>query len=482
MATRLRIGRRQLIDYSLLLLISIIAVWIRIPRLNSYISTDDGIYAASCWLMKQGYQPYIDFSLVQPPLFYWTVLALWNATNLSNPFQLWAIAKLVSLASFIATTLLIYMVCSKRLGNPAAGLVGSLIYQFSYDSYNYSVSSCPQIPATFLMIAATYLLLSDRRTLGQYFSMGFCLGLAAITRFSTFFLIPIFSAYLIWQIYKKTVTKEVVAFAIVGMTLPLLGLLTIPFDVLKRDQIAYHLTKSVTPTPIQRSLIGMIRDFTTKEPSNLLGSISLAYTITKKDSKHRLVSGAAILLLATYLSQPILTSQHLIESIPFFSIVAAICLTGFTATKDKESRRKMIAVTIGLLLLALYFVPENIDYAKKALRDHSLNHILRDLVRSAQQYSEADEMIFSQLTVIPFLAGRRCPPIADIDWVNLQLGLFTAETVMQLIQDYPLKLVIVTHRIEREIRDFMGEQGYIRVERIDLYRIYVKGVLTERRE
>ncbi|UCD72965.1 MAG: glycosyltransferase family 39 protein, partial [Candidatus Bathyarchaeota archaeon] len=436
----------------------------------------DGIYAASCWLMKQGYQPYTDFSLVQPPLFYWIVLAIWNATNLSDPFQLWALAKLVSLTSFIATTFLIYMICSRRLNNPTAGIAGSLIYQLSYDNYNFSVSSCPQIPATFLMVAAIYILLSDRGTPREYFLTGLFLGLATITRFSTFFLIPIFSVYLIWQIYKGNARREAVAFAIVGMILPLLGLLTIPFDVLKRELLIYHLTKSVAPTPIQLSLIGMIKDFTAKEPPALLGSISLAYVLIKREPKQALISGAAVLLLATYLSQPVLTSQHLIESIPFFSIVAAICLTGFIATRDREDRKKMIVVTVCLLLLALYFAPDNLEYGKEALRGHSLNHILRRLVRSAQQYSDRDEMIFSQLTVIPFLAGRRCPPIADIDWVNLQIGLFTADTVIQLIEDYPLKLVIITHRTEREIREFMGEQNYTRVERIDLYRIYVKGV------
>jgi hypothetical protein len=476
MNTRLPIGRRQLIDYSLLLLISIIAVWIRIPKLTAYISTDDGIYAASCWLMKQGYQPYTDFSLVQPPLFYWTVLVIWNVTNLSDPFQLWTLAKLVSLTSFIATTFLIYMICSRRLNNPTAGIAGSLIYQFSYDNYNFSVSSCPQIPATFLMIAATYTLLSDRGAPRDYFLTGLFLGLATITRFSTFFLIPIFSTYLIWQIYKGNAGREAVMFAVAGIVLPLLGLLTIPFEVLRQDLLVYHLTKSVTPTPIQLSLIGMIKDFTTKEPPALLGSISLAYLFIKRNRKYALISGAAVLLLATYLSQPVLTSQHLIEAIPFFSIVSAICLTGFMVTKDRESRKKMIIVTVCLLLLGLYFVPENLEYGKKALRGHSLNHILGKLVRSAQQYSDSDEMIFSQLTVIPFLAGRRCPPVADIDWVNLQIGRFTAETVMQLVEDYPLKVVIVTHRTEREIREFMGEQNYTRVERIDLYRIYVKGV------
>jgi hypothetical protein len=326
------------------------------------------------------------------------------------------------------------------------------------------------------MIAATYILLSDRGAPRDYFLTGLFLGLATITRFSTFFLIPVFSAYLIWQIYKGNAGREAAVFAVTGMVLPLLGLLTIPFDVLRRDLLVYHLTKSVTPTPIQLSLIGMIKDFTTKEPPALLGSISLAYIFIKRNRKTAVISGAAILLLATYLSQPVLTSQHLIEAIPFFSIVAGICLTGFMATKDRESRNKMIVVTLCLLLLAIYFVPENLEYGKNALRGHSLNHILGRLVRSAQQYSDRDEMIFSQLTVIPFLAGRRCPPIADIDWVNLQIGLFTAETVMQLIEEYPLKVVIITHRTEREIREFMGEQNYTRVERIDLYRIYVKGV------
>jgi hypothetical protein len=476
MKTRLPIGRRQLIDYSLLLLITIIAVWIRLPKLTSYISTDDGIYAASCWLMKQGYQPYTDFSLVQPPLFYWVVLIIWNATNLQDPFQLWILAKLVSLTSFIATTFLIYKICSRRLNNPTAGIAGSLLYQFSYDNYNFSVSSCPQIPATFLMVAATYILLSQRESSKDYFLTGLLLGLATITRFSTLFLIPVFSAYIIWQIYKGDLKREAAIYAVTGMVLPLLGLLLIPLDVLRQDLIVYHLTKSVTPTPIHVSLIGMIKDFTTKEPPALLGSISLTYLFLKRNRRHAVISGAAILLLATYLSQPVLTSQHLIESIPFFSIAAAVCLTGFMATSDKEGRKKMILVTVCLLLLAMYFVPENLEYGKKALRGHSLNHILRKLVRSAQQYSDEDEMIFSQLTVIPFLAGRKCPPIADIDWVNLQIGLFTAETIIQLIEDYPLKLVIITHRTEREIREFMGEQNYTRVERIDMYRIYMKGV------
>jgi len=476
MITWPEICRRRLIDYSLLLLISIIAIWIRLPKLGSYISTDDGIYAASCWLIQLGYQPYVDFSLVQPPLFYWVVVALWNVTSFSDPYQLWALAKLISLTSYIANTLLIYLICSRRLGNRAAGIVGSLIYQFSYDSYNFSVASCPQLLATFLITATIYILLSDRVTPGNYALAGFLLGLAIITRFSALFLIPAFSAYLLWQIRREMVTREAALFALIGVAVPLLCLLTIPFETLRRELIIYHLTKSVTPTPIQQSLIGLIRDFTTKEPPNLLGVVSLVYTVSRRDRRYTLISGTAILLLATYLSQPILTSQHLIESIPFFTVTAASCLTGFIATKDKKRRRKMIGVTICLLLLALYFIPENITYAKKALRGHSLNHILRKLVRAAQQYSDRDEMVFSQLTVIPFLAGRRCPPIADIDWVNQQLGLFTAETIMQLVRDYPLKVVIITHRTEREIREFMGEQGYTRVERIDMYRVYAKGV------
>ncbi len=476
MTIRLRMGRRQLVDYSILLLITMAAVWIRIPKLDSYISTDDGIYAASCWLMKLGYRPYVDFTLVQPPLFYWIVLALWNITNLSDPFQLWTLAKLVSLTSFIANTFLIYLTCNRRLGNPNAGLVGALIYQFSYDSYNYSVSSCPQVLATLFMVAAVYMLLSDGRTTRHFLLTGICLGLAAITRFSAFLLIPAFLAYLLWQIRKGRVTREMAAFAAIGLLIPLLSLLTVPFDALKRDLIVYHATKSVTPTPIQVSVTGLVGDFTTKEPPNLLGSISLIYTLSKRDQKHTVVSGAAVFLLMTYLAQPVLTSQHLIESIPFFSIIAALGLTGFTVSIDKESRRKMIVMTICLILVALYFVPENVYYGKRALGAHSFNHVLKRLVDSTQRYSNSDEMVFSQVSVIPFLAGRRCPPIADIDWVNLEMGLFTAENVMQLVQNYPLKVVVITHRTEMETRDFLERTGYTRVERIDMYRVYVKGV------
>jgi hypothetical protein len=259
-----------------------------------------------------------------------------------------------------------------------------------------------------------------------------------------------------------------------GLIMPLPVLLSIPFNSLWNDLIIYHLTKSPAAVSIGARLASLVSDLSTKEAVDLLGLIATVFMLHRRDFKRGLITASALILLGPYLLQPTTTSQHLIEATPFFSMIAAESLTSLPQRKESRNRRGFMALTICLLLILVYFLPNPITEIAEARESHPESRVMRTLARDVQYYSRDDEIVFSQLTVVPFLAQRRCPPIADIDWVNKQLGLFTSETVRQLVRLYPLKVIIISHRIEAEIADFLGEHGYIRVDRVRDYRVYVK--------
>lgn len=472
--TAIRLTRSDLIDATILLLIILVAMSIRINKLDGYASTDDGIYIASCWLIKQGYRPYQDFTLVQPPLYFWLVIFTWQALNLQGPSAMWAAAKSISLFSFFATTILIYLTCRNRLGNRYVGLIGSILYQLSYSNYVFSVSTSPQLLTTFLLTFSIYLSTQEKPEPRRTFAAGVALGLAVITRFSALYLVPVYLIFHAIRIREGKSTLRTMLIATAGLMMPLPALLSIPFDSLRNDLIIYHLTKSPATVSIGVKLASLASDLLTKEVTDLLGLIATIFILHKRDFKRGLIAASAFALLGPYLLQPTTTSQHLIEATPFFSMTVAGALASLPISRERRDRRKLISLTICLLLVLGYFFPRPIIEIAGARESHPESRVMRKLAQDVQYYSRDDELVFSQLTVVPFLAQRRCPPIADIDWVNKQLGLFTADTVKQLIILYPLKVVIISNRIEAEMRDFLGEHGYIRVDRIRDYRIYVK--------
>ncbi len=469
-----RPSRSDIIDGTILLLIILISTSIRINKLDGYASTDDGIYIASCWLIKQGYRPYQDFTLVQPPLYFWLTTFAWRIFDLQEPYTMWAIAKSISLLSFFATTILIYLTCRNRLGNRYAGLAGSILYQVSYSNYVFSVSTSPQLLTTFLLTLSVYLTIQEEPEPRDSLIGGIALGLAVITRFSALYLIPVILTFHAMRIRKMKNGKRMMLMTILGLIIPLPALLTIPFNALTNDLIMYHLTKSPTEVSLDTRVASMISDLLTKEVTCLIGIIAAIYSLYERDPRKILITISAFTLLGPYILQPTTTSQHLIEATPFFAVTAATALTAVFDSKGEKERRKLSALTVCLLIILTCFLPNPILQISEARESHPESRVMRKLAHDIQLYSREDEMVFSQLTVVPFLARRQCPPLADIDWVNKQLGLFTSETVRQLVLLYPLKVIIITHRIEAEIRDFLGEEGYVRVNRIQNYRVYVR--------
>ncbi|MEM3088322.1 MAG: hypothetical protein QXP20_04340, partial [Candidatus Bathyarchaeia archaeon] len=92
---------------------------------------------------------------------------------------------------------------------------------------------------------------------------------------------------------------------------------------------------------------------------------------------------------------------------------------------------------------------------------YTQNTDLPKLVEIAQQHSNINEMVFSQLSLIPFLANRPYPPLVDTSPASSHAGVYTQSSVKELIIKYKVKVLILAGSfVNNKLATFLRAYGY----------------------
>jgi len=470
------VSREAIIDLAVISAISVVGYWIRLDKLTGYSCEDDAAYVAACGLILRGYRPYTDFFLAHPPGFFFFVALLWKMLGLENPERMWFAGKMVSFLSFIATGATIYLLCRNLLKNREAGLFGVLIYQLSSQTLLFSTACAPQLPATLLIVASVYLLLDrKKKTKRRLFILGFLLGLALTTRLSALYLLPPFLLYLILEKRGKRWEWGGLVSIISGLLLPLsIILMAAPIGDLWSDLVLFHFLKG--RATIGEKIGKFLSILTRREIPHLLGLISIPYVLKKREMRLNFLIGQGILLLSPYFMQATPGAHLLIESSPFFVILTAISISE-TTRQIFDKRRPIFAVCLSVLLLSTLFVglPSTVTELSKVLHKPTLEgRIYRRLVKIVERETGEDDIVFSQIPLVPFLAGRDYPPLIDTSQSAKNAGIYTPETVADLILRYRVRLLIVWYRTGDDLSNFLLSQGFVKLDNLGGYIVYIK--------
>jgi hypothetical protein len=464
------------VDLTIILVISAVGYLIRVDKLNGYSSEDDAAYVAACGLIMRGYLPHRDFFLAHPPGFFFFVALLWKLLGLENPQTMWYLGKIVSFLSFIGVSVAIYLLCRNVLKNRWTGLLGVIIYQLSSQSLLFSTACAPQIPATFLIIVLVYLVLDPSpKTRGKLFIIGLLLGLAVITRLSSLYLLPLFFQYLIFKEQLETVEWGKLAFVAVGLALPIAAMAAIiPTDSLWFNLVLFHFLKggSTIPVKIERFMLTV----TDRELPHLLGLISGPYVLSKRDRRVNFLLGQSVLLLGPYFMQATPGAHLLVESSPLFTILAAVTIYG-TIKAILKKRRSLFTICLSILLLSTISVglPRATTELSEILQKTPLEgKIYRKLVDIVERETDEDDIVFSQIPIVPFLAGRDYPPFMDTSQSAKDAGIYTPDVVADLVLNYNVKLLVVWYRTAEDLSGFLQTHGFVRIERLEGYWVYLR--------
>lgn len=467
---------KDLLEVLVILGISLLALVPRAGRLTGYSGEDDSAYVAACGLILKGYKPHKDFFLAHPSGFFYFMASLWRLLALENPEAMWQVAKTVSYLSFVGVGIVIYLLCRNILENRVVGLLALLIYQLSSQSLQFSTACAPQLPATLLITVSTYLLLdTSPKTRSRLFVIGLILGLALATRLSALYLLPPFSVYLVVKSRRKRAEWEGLVFGLVGFLLPLLVIFMMtPIEKLWFDLVLFHFLKGGATMGVK--IWKFLAILSSREFPHLLGLISTPYALTKRDTRLNLLLGQGILLLGPYFMQATSGAHVLIESSPFFAILSAVAICE-TAKSILNGRRSLLTIGLSILLIStipLCLPPTMVTLFETIQETAIEGKVYRKLVKLVERETDEDDMVFSQIPLVPFLAGRDYPPFIDTSQEAMSAGIFSSEVVENLILQYDVKLLIVRYRIGDDLSDFLQEQGFIKTGNFGGYWVYLR--------
>ncbi|UCD72964.1 MAG: glycosyltransferase family 39 protein [Candidatus Bathyarchaeota archaeon] len=469
-------NQQVIVDLTIILAVSAIGYLIRVDKLNGYSSEDDAAYVAACGLIMQGYIPHRDFFLAHPPGFFFFVTLIWKLLGLKNPQTMWYVGKIVCFLSFIGVSAAIYLLCRNALKNRSAGLLGVFIYQLSSQSLLFSTACAPQIPATLLIIILVYLVLDPSpKTRWKLFTIGLLLGVAVITRLSSLYLLPIFFLYLIFKDQPEILEWRELAYLAVGLVLPIAAMIAIiPTDSLWFNLVLFHFLKG--GTTMQAKIEKFLLTLTGRELPHLLGLISTPYILSKRDRRVNFLLGQSVLLLGPYFMQATPGAHLLVESSPLFAILTAVTISE-TVKSIFKKRRSLFTIGLSVLLLSTILIglPRATTELSDVLQKTTLEgRIYRKLVDIVERETNEEDMVFSQIPVVPFLAGRDYPPFMDTSQSAKDAGIYTPDVVAYLVLNYNVKLLVVWYRTAEDLSSFLQTHGFVRIERLEGYWIYLR--------
>ncbi len=220
------------VTYNKILLLIVFLLFLLVLRWNSFsmpLERDEGEYAYSAWLLKEGRMPYEDSFLQKPPLIIYT----YALGQLISEDGLWP-PRLLAFLSLVLTAFLVYLI-GRREFSEKAGWIGAFLFAVLASSpINASLAANTEIFMLLPLTAFLWLFLSRRKEfhLGIWFASGVLSSLALLYKPIALDVILYIYFLWLWNIWKeKKELKLIIEFFGVVVTAHFLTffLLLLPF-------------------------------------------------------------------------------------------------------------------------------------------------------------------------------------------------------------------------------------------------------------
>jgi hypothetical protein len=297
-------------DFTAAIIIALFLLW-KLSSL-SFRFGDENVYFYMTKAIKDGFVPYKDFNLADPPAFIYLLSAF--STLIGKHFILFKIWPPL----FDAGNALLIFFILKKLGNKFAAL-GPALYLFSFTILSTSDYVTGAETAIFFMLLAIYL---DMRGKSSLSGIAWALGCL-----SKLYIAPALLAYLCYKLYKKEflpLRNTIVAGIITGL------LVLLPFFIISEHETFMNLIGYQLKRPAGLNKWNVFSLFFEMESLLIVSAIAGAFVTKHKALLFPLLASFAFLLWFKDLYYLYL---HLL--VPFLAIYAAEFALYLNAKKEE---------------------------------------------------------------------------------------------------------------------------------------------------
>jgi len=431
----------------------------RFPYAKVYGSLDEGaIFPQAVWI-DQGFQPYRDFGLGHPPLWYWTMVGLWRIFQISNPWDRFYFAKSMSIFFLASTAVAVYLISAKLYRSRIPGIVAASALFTSWNSFYFGVSATNSYYATMLAVIAIYLCLKEGRM--RVFLSSLTLGFALITRHSVALVPPVF---LLFILLKSPRSQRIInlTLTLIGLGLPAVLVLATYYPSILSDQGGYvtgvvglgtGLVSGVGMSPLEKWSI-FVR--TTNSPMYILGLAGTVYYLLHGvDLNRSFILFCVLALMMPFFAVPTPEPHKLLEAEPLISVVAGATLIPLQLNPVAFTRKKVSPIRMSQLIgsvLALILLATTINWHAEFMRSEVSGHwnpndprnaALPSVVQVVKENTAPNDYVLCSVPLVTVLADRRAP-----------LGLFDYN-LTSACEQYNVRLILVGPFSEAFPEDFL---------------------------
>lgn len=422
---RSKLGSKYLLLVILLAATFLIHMFLRSDPFRS----DESLYTYSAYAISRGYVPYSDIQLAHPPLIYLLTSLLLTLGGTSLLFL-----QLVKAVTISMTAILVYIMAKKFGPQCSRNLLPVLTAAiYLYVTFMFFYITFMEIFITFLLTlcTVTYTLSAFNRHSKyhwlSFFVVGLLIGLALITKYSTFvFSLSLFLFHLLFLSLKK---KHWQAFTnslaiLIGVAIPvILSLVTVTFIWGSFRQFylqSFYWQMIRWPTPLDQRLVMFAQYFEKFAPLLLISGFASFFICKKvKTAKYLFfvfIFGFNLICLTFFFNAFFLHYLYLLS--PYLALLSAygiVYIWKFIYGKDGVSKniRKLIIV---LFLITTLWMTTQVTFQLTS----SQNFPDEDLHRYVGQYisniTEPTDKIWTSEGAIAFFSQRLVVAANSADW------------------------------------------------------------------
>jgi 4-amino-4-deoxy-L-arabinose transferase-like glycosyltransferase len=331
-----------------------------VPRLNTFsapFERDEGEYAYSAWILRQGIYPYENSFMQKPPLIIYTYA-------FGQIFDQGVVSpRILSTLFVLATSILLALVAKKEFGGNSGWMALFLsvpLFTIPFNTpYAANTENFMILPLTVLL--CVYLRKKNKASFQDFLLSGVFAALTLLYKPIGIPIVLLIYIVWLWEVYKKDNLKEVMiksACAFVGALITTLVML-VPFII--SGKMSYLFESSVVYNFSYTGFEG----FKFSNIFNYIGGryikyywllyILLIYYLIKRPVRWRFYLGLFVAALLSVYSSPM--GHYYILVIPFWILISTHALT--TLVREKILQNRMgkwggLFVTMAIVVLFIY--------------------------------------------------------------------------------------------------------------------------------
>ena len=470
-----KVRSRSSVVKEILVAVAIFVVFMvtRLPYSRLYSDWDEIWFVPSISWLTQGYQPYRDFVFGQPPFWLCTITVLWRVAHFSDPWSEYYLAKSLSIVSVAAIGAMLYLLAHRLYNSRLSGLITSVLFFFSANSFYYGVTAAPEYYATMLMILSIFLFLFDK--LPYVLLSCLALGFAVMTRYSIAPFVFVLIAFTLLRARRKKDWKPIPV-ALFGLAVP--ALVLVPFFGMSifSFSLGYVAPSYFAQSTSLAEKFSVFRSAIYTPTYLFTLSGALPFLAINRDWRKHFILFSLLGLIVPFFYPAIAEPHRILESEPLACIIGGAITIPFVKRSKTRSEALRISelvhstqlagmLTVVCLLMAsiAFLANPRIDSSLDKVTDKTRNLYLYSIVSAVKDRTEPGDYVLCGNPLVAFLANRRMPPLLGI------------ENMTEVSQRYDVKLVTTSGIISPPYFEEYVKRNYILVQEFPYWgSVYVR--------